>query len=526
MNSPAPPQPRTGAPPHAPQRRGLSIAYWLLIANTFVVLVPAFALLFLRLWDSHLVRIAEERLIAEASMLADAWRVELRVDRGTSAADADDAAQPAIRPLLVDGYSIHPNPPAPSRTIEQPPTDALRAAARIAPLVRGVERRHSSEVELLDPNGCVLAASDLPLGTCLDRLPEVAPALTGEYMALTRAPASLTRVSLEDIKNYRSVLVFVALPVWAKGQLAGVVRMSARSSGLFEAAWDHRGTVAVALSACVLFMLALTFFLSRVISRPVQQLTAAAEAVARGESLATDTIGARAPAELRSLRNAVSRMTEQLTDRAEYIAGFATTVSHELKTPITSIRGAIELLRDDWETMSDDQRERFLENVDADAERMERLVARLLQLARIQSAPETAETIEVCDFFTRLCRRYGDAVRVTFDAAPERLTINPDHLETATHNLIDNAVRHGKGRQVDVVIGTGSDGRVSVSVRDYGTGISSGNRARVFDRFFTTEREHGGTGLGLAIVQAVAQTRGGDVRFETSPSGSTFVLTV
>lgn len=520
--TPAPPHSGTGAPRH---RRGLSIAYWLLIANTFVVLVPAFALLFLRLWDSHLVRIAEERLIAEASMLADAWRVELRVDRGT-AADADDAAQPAIRPLLVDGYTVYPNPPQPSRTVEQPPTDALRAAARIAPLVRGVERRHSSDVELLDPDGCVLAASDLALGTCLDQLPEVAPALTGEYMAVTRAPAPLTGVSLNDITQYRSVLVFVALPVWAKGQLAGVVRMSARSSGLFEAAWDHRGTVALALSACLLFMLALTLFLSRAISRPVQQLTAAAEAVARGESLATDAVGSRAPAELRSLRNAVGRMTEQLTDRAEYIAGFATTVSHELKTPITSIRGAIELLRDDWATMSAEQRQRFLDNVDADAERMERLVARLLQLARIQSAPEAAESIDVRRFFARLCERYGDAVRITFEGAPERLTMNPDHLETATHNLIDNAVRHGQGRPVDVVIGPGSDGRVCVSVRDYGNGISTGNRARVFDRFFTTERERGGTGLGLAIVQAVAQTRGGDVRFETSASGSTFVLTV
>jgi signal transduction histidine kinase len=345
-------------------------------------------------------------------------------------------------------------------------------------------------------------------------------------MALTRAPAPLTGVSLDDITRYRSVLVFVALPVWSGGTLAGVVRMSARSSGPLEAAWDHRGTVAIALLACFLFMLGLTYFLSRVISRPVQQLTSAAEAVARGESLPPAATAHLAPAELRSLRNAVGRMTEQLTDRAEYIAGFATTVSHELKTPITSIRGAIELLRDDWASMTEEQRRRFLDNVDADTQRMERLVARLLQLARIQSAPEAAESIDVQQFFGRLGERYGPAVRVRFNGAPERLTMNPDHLETAIHNLIDNAVRHGRGQPVDVVIGRGADGRVSVSVRDYGSGISDGNRARIFDRFFTTERDHGGTGLGLAIVQAVAQTRGGAVTFDTSPNGSTFVLTV
>lgn len=509
-------------PPPAP--RGLSITYWLLIANAFVVLVPAFALLFLRLWDSHLVRITEERLIAEASMLADAWRVELGFDRGAPGARTPESAQPEIRPLLVDGYTVHPTPPAPTRVVVQPESDALQAVQRLAPLVRGVERRHSSEVELLDGSGCVLGASDLAPGTCLDQLPEVAPALAGEYMAVTRAPAALTRVSLEDITRYRSVLVFVALPVWADGKLAGVVRMSARSSGPLEAAWEHRGTVAIALLACVLFMLGLTYFLSRVISRPVQQLTMAAERVARGESLATDAVAHLAPAELRSLRNAVGRMTEQLTDRAEYIAGFATTVSHELKTPITSIRGAIELLRDDWASMSEEQRRRFLDNVDADTQRMERLVARLLQLARIQSAPEAAESIDVQQFFGRLCERYGDAVRVTFDAAPERLTINPDHLETAIHNLIDNAVRHGQGKKVDVTIGRGRDDRVSVAVHDYGTGISAGNRARVFDRFFTTERDRGGSGLGLAIVRDVVRAHGGSLSASNQAVGALFVI--
>jgi two-component system sensor histidine kinase ChvG len=301
--------------------------------------------------------------------------------------------------------------------------------------------------------------------------------------------------------------------------------MSARSSGPLEAAWEHRGTVAVALLACVLFMLGLTYFLSRVISRPVQQLTVAAEAVARGESPPADRVGRLAPAELRSLRHAVARMTEQLTDRAEYIAGFARTVSHELKTPITSIRGAIELLRDDWTGMSEEQRLRFLSNVDTDAHRMERLVTRLLQLARIQSAPEAAETIDVHAFFRDLCERYDGRVRLSLDGAPSALVMNADHLETATRNLIDNAVRHGAGKPVDVAV-RGQSGRVVVAVRDYGTGISAGNRSRIFDRFFTTERNQGGTGLGLAIVQAVAETRGGDVKFETSTAGSVFTLTV
>jgi signal transduction histidine kinase len=510
---------------NAPGVRGLSIEYWLLIANAFVVLVPAFGLLFLRLWDSHLVRITEERLIAEAAMLADAWRVELAGDAGR----ADDVASPpAVRARLKDGYTVSPPPPPVSPSVETIASPSLPAALRIAPLVRGVAQRHSSEVELLDAQGCVLAGSDMRPGTCLDDFPEVISAVQGTYMAVTRAPAPLARVSLDQLKRYRSVLVYVALPVWSGARVArvaGVVRMSARSSGPLEAAWDHRGTVALALLACVLFMLAITHFLSRVISRPVQALTVAAEAVARGEAPATSSIAGLAPAELRSLQNAVGRMTEQLTDRAQYIAGFATNVSHELKTPITGIRGAVELLRDDWSGMSEEQRRRFLDNIDADAQRMERLVTRLLQLARIQSEPEAAESIELRPFFARLSERYGEQVRMAFNGAPATIVMNADHLETATRNLIDNALRHGHGKPVDVSIG-GKQGRVVIAVRDYGSGISAGNRSRIFDRFFTTERDRGGTGLGLAIVQAVAETRGGKITFETSPNGSTFVLTV
>jgi signal transduction histidine kinase len=301
--------------------------------------------------------------------------------------------------------------------------------------------------------------------------------------------------------------------------------MSTRSSGPLEAAVDHRRTALLAALGCALFMLAVTHFLSRAISRPVRAVTAAAEAVARGEAPSAIAVADAAPAELRSLGNAVGRMAEQLTDRAQYIARFATTVSHELKTPITAIRGAVELLRDEWSGMSEEQRERFLANVDADAERMERLVGRLLELARIQSAPEAAASIDVRRFFADLCDRYGSQVQLCVDHPPSEVTMNPDHLETAVRNLIDNAVRHGRGTPVEVSVG-GRGVQVVVAVRDHGAGISEGNRRRVFDRFFTTERDRGGTGLGLAIVQAVAETRGGSVRFESGPEGSTFFLVV
>jgi signal transduction histidine kinase len=146
-------------------------------------------------------------------------------------------------------------------------------------------------------------------------------------------------------------------------------------------------------------------------------------------------------------------------------------------------------------------------------------------LARIQSSPETAEPIVVAPFFREVLRRYDGRVRLDVAVAPAEVVINPDHLETAVRNLVDNALRHGGDAPVDVVVRR-SAGRLAVDVRDRGPGISQGNRARIFERFFTTQRDQGGTGLGLSIVRAVADTRGGRISFESGPTGTCFTLVV
>jgi two-component system sensor histidine kinase ChvG len=304
-----------------------------------------------------------------------------------------------------------------------------------------------------------------------------------------------------------------------------VVLLSRASDSPLEVFWRLRYTVLAAVLLCLAATAVVSAFLSRVISRPVVEITGAAEAVARGEPLRSFRTSRLGPAEVNALGEALDRMTRQLTDRASYISQFATNLTHELKTPLTGIRGAVELLREDWGEMSQEQRRRFLDNIDADAARMERLATRLLQLARIQSSPETAEPIVVAPFFREVLRRYDGRVRLDVAVAPAEVVINPDHLETAVRNLVDNALRHGGDAPVDVVVRR-SAGRLAVDVRDRGPGISQGNRARIFERFFTTQRDQGGTGLGLSIVRAVADTRGGRISFESGPTGTCFTLVV
>ncbi|HYD47472.1 MAG TPA: ATP-binding protein, partial [Terriglobales bacterium] len=353
---------------------------------------------------------------------------------------------------------------------------------------------------------------------------EVRQALAGEYAAAVRRRGAAGDID-DRLRPRGRVRVYSALPIVSAGRTVSVMYMSRPSSSPLEAVWTLRHTIAVALIGCLLIMVTVTLFLSWAISRPVWAITAAADAVARGDARQSFETTGLIPAEVQVLAAALERMTHQLDERARLVAEFANNVSHELKTPLSSIRGAVELMRDEWQHMNEEQRQRFLANIGADVDRTQRLVQRLLQLARIEQSAEEIDSIPVRSFIADLADRFGERLQVHFADPPERIEMNGDHLETALVNLIDNALRHGAGKPVEVEVGR--DGaRLLVRVRDRGPGISEGNRRRLFERFFTTERDRGGTGLGLAIVKAIAESRGGSVRFDNRPSGTTFTLKV
>ena len=385
-----------------------------------------------------------------------------------------------------------------------------------------------SAVRVLDDRGCVVASTGAQLGMCLGGLAEVKGALAGSYVAVKRRRFSDERAPpFASISRRGIVRVYSAMPVFSEGKVIGVVRISRTSVDPLEALWAHRGILLAALVACLGLTGAVSWFFGRAIIRPVREITATAEAIARGDVRPLEPPG-RVPAEVHALGVALDSMTRQMRERADYVREFAANVSHELKTPLTAVRGAAELLRESWHEMDDAQRARFIENVDADAARMERLVTRLLHLARIEHAAATPpeEALELGPFFGHLVERYEGQVQLEVaEGAPAALRIAPEHLESAVGNLLDNAVRHGAGAPVGLRLAD-AGGRLEVVVRDRGPGISDGNRARIFERFFTTERDHGGTGLGLAIVAAVARARGGFVDFDTGTGGTTFTLVV
>lgn len=505
----------------------------LLATNVFVFAMPLLAIVGLRVFDDQLIRRTEAQLIAEAVLIGEAYREAWTTAKGLAPrpATALDPLQVFTEPRLSFGAGVLPATPDPTRFASDRSGPAWAAGRRIEAVLRRAAPRNLSSARVLGPDGCVVASSGAGHGSCLDDLPEVQRALAGDYAAALRdRTREAPDAALGALGRRGRVRVHVAMPVrqddgGVMGGVIGVVRMSRTALDPAKALWFDRRRLLVALLVCTGVAALVSLLLSRTLSRPLRAVTAAARATARGEPrqpIATPRIAA---AELVEMSRAVDRMGEQLVRRADYIAGFASHASHELKTPIAAIRGATELLEQDWRGMTDAERNGFIRNIAADARRMESLVAGMLELARIENATEPDEAIDPRPVLRAVAERFGGCVRLDLGALPERVQIRAAHLDSAISNLVDNAIRHGRG-PVTVEAATGPDGRAAIRVRDRGPGISPGNRARIYDRFFTTARDHGGTGLGLCIARAVAERVGGRLDCESGPHGTCFEFVV
>ncbi len=504
---------------------------WLLVGvNAFVLAVPLFALAGLRIYDTYLVRQTERQLIAQAVVIGEIWRNLYLEETGESEVPAFRAPEKAsaryapVEPVLDLSFGILPPQAQQLRPAPKHDSPELRAGIRLTPLLLRAQVFNLSAVRILDARGCVVATTRGEADLCMDDLPEVRAALDGHYTAVARQRISDQPLPpVADVRSRGSVRVFSALPIFADGRVIGVVRVSRTSLDALTSLWHNRRGLLWAAAASMGLTVLVSIIFASLIGRPLTRITRTASAIAKGAPHTQLALGGFAPAEVRALGEALEVMTQKLQDRAQHIAEFAANVSHELKTPLTGIRGAAELLRDSWREMSEAQRMRFVSNIDADAAHMDRLVTRLLHLARIEAATEGTESIDVQQFFGALVGRLGGRVQLVVNSPPQRITMDAEHLSSAVSNLLDNALRHDASGPVRLSLDSEA-GRLRLQVEDCGPGIKSANRERIFERFFTTRRDEGGTGLGLAIVKAIAERRGGYVRVESRPGRTVFTL--
>ena len=222
------------------------------------------------------------------------------------------------------------------------------------------------------------------------------------------------------------------------------------------------------------------------------------------------------------------RGTEQRTRLDRSRADLVSTVAHELRSPLTSVKGFTATLLAKWTRFTDDQKLVMLETVNADADRVTRLITELLDVYRIESGRIEVHR-ELVDIPARVRKvisgrvAAGDAedrfrVQVA-DGLPETW-LDVDKVDQILVNLIENAVRHGAGTVTTVVgptVVAGVPG-VAVSVRDHGPGIAPELASRVFRQFWRAKRR-GGAGLGLFIVKGLVEAHGGAIAVHQAPGG-------
>ena len=254
----------------------------------------------------------------------------------------------------------------------------------------------------------------------------------------------------------------------------------------------------------------------RTLLAPVQDLIVRTGEIERGSADAFRPMGQAGTREMATLAERFITMARKLSDRSNYLTMFTSHLSHELKSPLTGIQGAAELLRDDSGSMSEAQRQRFFANIVDDADRLSLLSTRLRELARA----EVADTGGTC-MLENVVERVTDSVGLANEssgATQISLAISEDNAGIVFQHLALNAQQHGaRTLSVSTAI-EGTDAIVKIG--DDGAPISDGNRDRVFDPFFTTRRDDDGTGMGLGIARAMLESHGGTI--DLCPPGEHF----
>ncbi|OQX01802.1 MAG: two-component sensor histidine kinase [Thiothrix lacustris] len=518
----------------------------LLLVMLAVLALPLGGLYFFRIYENELVQQTELELISQSAALAATFRQLVRdQDKGDaygyvqfskSLTLPDNPYTHAPQPLDDTFYTpVIPrvdliDPIAPPRPDARPSTQATDPLARkigvhMSRILQDTQQITLSGIRLLDANGTVIAGRE-EVGLSLAHIPEIKQAMQGKYASVIRQRLSdEPPPPLYSISRGTHVRIFTAFPIIEAGRLQGVVYLSRTPTNIIKHLYENKGVVLLATLSLLVLTVLLILLVSSTISRPIRELLRQTERVRNGEQREVAPIQNPVTKEIAQLSESFAGMSHALAERSDYIRRFATHVSHEFKTPLTAIQGALELLHDHLDTMPPERRERFIQNLLDDTQRLKKLVNRLLELARADSLETSKASSTLTNLFKALCNRYqerGLAVHIGNPLPSTALAIAPDALEAVVTNLLDNSLQHG-ATQVDLYTHGNSDA-LRLRLHDNGNGISAANRDKIFTPFFTTKRTKGGTGLGLEIVTSILKAYGGNIRLGDATNGAEFIL--
>lgn len=541
----------------------------LISLNLIVLALPLAGIQVLRLYESALVRQTESELIAQAAFISAAYRNAFdrvlayeqpdgnlsELERHSRApGNTLDSASSALEnrgvhyraPVLdlVDTEILPPQPePAALAENVRPDSLAYIIGQDLESILKDAQRMTLAAIRIVDHQGIVVATTGEDRYTHLLDTQEVALALEGRHVSrLRKKEDPISQTPLQSVSRTSRIRAFVATPILFEDRVLGVVLLSRTPANIVQALYAKGRLLAYAAALLLSVVVLIAFIASRTIVRPIGVIQDLARRVSQGDERAMDNLRPGGTAEIAALGEQIVAMGRSLEDRRRYVQEFARHVSHEFKTPLTALRGAIEMFEDHGDTMTAAQRHTFLDNMGGDVTHLHRLTNSLLQLAKADMQdPALDANSNLNDLLSRLKSAFSPgaqnhsghttnqspAIELNLPDEPVFAAISEEAVAAAVTQLIENALVHSKtATTIEISLRSPPDhpDRVQIDIADNGQGISAGNQEKVLQPFFTTAKDGGGTGLGLTIANRLLASQGGTLRLltETETTGAHF----
>lgn len=509
-------------------RRKWRPSLWLIVALVVLILVtlPLIGVLAAKLTSNQFVRETEESLLAQAAVYSQAFAVGYRTahDGPRHGVKLSPALQafyaktfhPKETRLIDSARNIlDPRPdPTPVSTVLIFPYSVI--GATLSDVATAAQKSSLAGYQALDHRGQVVGGTGQVNGS-FAQVPEVQAALRGEVTSVIRFRDDRDKqhplASLSRDTGYR---VFVASPVIVDQHVVGAVYLARTPNNLTKFLFQQGDTILGVAVSVIAAAAVVGFLLWRLVTDPIRKLQEQSMRVASGQVETLQPMPHYGTKELAEMGQSVMRMSEHLNNRAVGLQTYSAHVTHELKSPLTGILGAVELLESDSRKMAPKDRAKFYGNIREAGQRMTRLLDELRTLAEAKVTMRSghANLAEAVKAIQGL-----DEARVSYDGPDnKKIALADQDLRIVLTHLYQNAVQHGADHVWIAATDTG------FSVRDDGNGLSPANADKIFDPFFTTRRDHGGTGMGLAIIKSLIEARDGEIDAVPSSDGAIFEI--
>lgn len=316
----------------------------------------------------------------------------------------------------------------------------------------------------------------------------------------------------------------IGYPIAVNENVVAAVFINAPMSELNETIYSAYATIAVFIAISILIGFILMYISSKSISQPLVEMNAAAKVIATGDF--EKRIQVKSNDEVGQLADSFNRMASSLYMQEKSRKEFLSNISHDLRSPLTSMRGFLQAILDG--TIPEDKTERYLKIILDETDRLAKLAHNILDINKLEESENSLNVrdFELNDMIESTLATFEDRaikslITIRMEFCEEKTFVNADYdkIQRVIYNLVDNSLKFTHKYGIIIVSTRLKDKKVYVSVKDNGKGVSEEEQKRVFERLYKADRSRGkdkkGSGLGLSIVKEFIKAHGENITLKS-----------